>query len=192
MIGMSAYIKPPKKIPFFLKLGIWISNKVTGKDLLPPKLLAWYPKAAIGSGILESLVAHGNKDLDSRILKLVRIQCSLAASCPFCIDMNAFEYEKDGITEEELAVLQGKLDLKQVTTFSAREKLALDYSKGISSTPVSFAPTLIHELKEHFSEREIVILATTSAQVNYWARVIAALGVPPAGFSNKPYITLDS
>ncbi len=181
---MSAYINPPKKIPIFLKIGIWISKKVTGKDLLPPKLLAWYPKAAIGSGILESLVAHGSKDLDSRILKLIRIQCSLSASCPFCIDMNSFDYTLDHITEEELAVLQGELDLKQVTTFSIREKLAIEYSKGISSTPVSFAATLIHELKEHFTEREIVIMATTSAQVNYWARVIAALGVPPAGFSN--------
>jgi len=187
---MSAYINPPTKIPLFLKIGIWISKKVTGKDLLPPKLLAWYPKAAIGSGILESLVAHGSKDLDSRILKLIRIQCSLSASCPFCIDMNSFDYALDNITEEELAVLQGELDLKQVTTFSIREKLAIEYSKGISNTPVSFAPTLIHELKEHFTEREIVIMATTSAQVNYWARVIAALGVPPAGFSN--HLTLQT
>ncbi len=74
--------------------------------------------------------------------------------------------------------------MKQVTTFSIREKLAIEYSKGISSTPISFGPTLIQEITEHFSEREIVILATTSAQVNYWARMIAALGVPPAGFSN--------
>ena len=32
------------------------------------------------------------------------------------------------------------------------------------------------------NEREIVILATTSAQVNYWARLIQALGCPPAPF----------
>lgn len=182
---MSAFINPPKKIPLFLKMGIWISKKVTGRDLLPPKLLSWYPRAAIGAGVLESLVAHGTKDLDRRILKIVRIQCSLSVSCPFCIDMNSFEYEKDGITEEEIAVLQGIIDMKQVTTFSIREKLAIEYSKGISSTPISFAPTLIQEITEHFSEREIVILATTSAQVNYWARMIAALGVPPAGFSNN-------
>ena len=101
---MSAFINPPKKIPLFLKMGIWISKKVTGRDLLPPKLLSWYPRAAIGAGVLESLVAHGTKDLDRRILKIVRIQCSLSVSCPFCIDMNSFEYEKDGITEEEIAV----------------------------------------------------------------------------------------
>lgn len=46
---MSAFIKQPKKIPFFLKLGIMISRRVTGKDLLVPKLLAWYPRVAISS-----------------------------------------------------------------------------------------------------------------------------------------------
>lgn len=33
--------------------------------------------------------------------------------------------------------------------------------------------------------REIVILASTAAQVNYWARLIQALGIPPAGFSEQ-------
>jgi len=90
---MNAFIKPPKKIAFFLKLGIAISKRVTGKDLLVPKLLAWYPKVAISSGILEALV--------------------------------------------------------------------------------------------NFTEREIVILASTVAQVNYWARLIQGLGAPPEGFSDK-------
>ena len=30
-----------------------------------------------------------------------------------------------------------------------------------------------------------VTIASTSAQVNYWTRLIQALGVPPAGFSDK-------
>ena len=50
---MNAFIKPPDKIPLLLKLGIMISKRVTGKDLLVPKLLAWYPKVAISSAILE-------------------------------------------------------------------------------------------------------------------------------------------
>jgi hypothetical protein len=38
-----------------------ISKRITKKDLMAPKLLAWYPKAAFGSGILEAMVAHGRK-----------------------------------------------------------------------------------------------------------------------------------
>lgn len=182
---MDAFIKPPEKIPFYLKFGIWLTKKFTGKDLLPPKLLAWYPKAAISSGILESLVAHGKKDLDKRILKIVRIQTSFAVSCPFCIDMNSHEYEEAGLSKNELLALQGKIDFQGVNTFSRKEILAIKYTKYISQTPLSFPASFIKELKENFNEREILILASTAAQVNYWARLLQALGVPPAGFTNN-------
>lgn len=182
---MSAFIQPPEKIPFYLRLGIWVSKKITGKDLLPPRLLSWYPKAAISSGILESLVAHGDKDLSKRMLKLVRLQTSFAISCPFCIDMNSLELDRHGITPEELSALQGITDISAVTTFSVKERLAVQYAIGISKTPVSFPENFIKDLTGNFSEREIVILATTSAQVNYWGRLLQSLGVPPAGFSDN-------
>ncbi|MDY0234751.1 MAG: hypothetical protein RBR71_01910 [Gudongella sp.] len=181
----NAFIKPPKKIPFYLKFGMAISKRVTKKDLLVPKLLAWYPKVAISSAVLESLVAHGNKDLNERILKLVRIQASMSVACPFCIDMNSFEYEKSGISEDEMQVLAGRAGFDQVNTFSTREILAIEYTKLISQTPVIIPIEFIEKVKSEFSEREIVILSSTAAQVNYWARMIKALGVPPAGFSNK-------
>ncbi len=84
-----------------------------------------------------------------------------------------------------MAALQGRTDPSKVTTFSDREKLALEYAKCASKSPLSFPAPLIEQLKKHFSEREIVILASTTAQVNYWARLLQALGVPPAGFSDN-------
>jgi alkylhydroperoxidase family enzyme len=182
---MEAFINPPVKIPFYLRIGIWISKRVTGKDMLPARILAWYPKAAVGSGALESLVAHHDGKLDERILKIVRIQASFAAACPFCIDMNSFQYEETHITKDELMVLQGRKDVDEVLTFSPRERLAMRYAKLVSQTPLQFPRPFIEELKQHFNEREIVILASTAAQVNYWARLIQALGIPPAGFSNQ-------
>lgn len=180
-----AFIKPPKKIPLFLKIGIAISKKVTKKDLLVPKLLAWYPRVAISSAILETMVAHGKGDLNKRILKIVRIQASLSVSCPFCIDMNSSEYEGDGITKQELNCLTGKLNIDDVLTFNIKEKLVIEYTKLISQTPIKIPRKFMKKIKLNFTEREIVIIASTAAQVNYWARLIQALGVPPAGFSNK-------
>ncbi|MDP4143830.1 MAG: carboxymuconolactone decarboxylase family protein [Bacillota bacterium] len=182
---MNAFIKPPKKIPLFLKLGIIISRRITGKDLLVPKLLAWYPKVAISSGILESLVAHGKKDLNERILKLVRIQVSLSVSCAFCIDMNSFGYERYGITKQELDVLSGRISIDKVATFSPKERIAIEYAKCLCETPIKLKRGVIDNLTNTFTEREIVILASTIAQVNYWARLIHGLGVPPEGFSDK-------
>lgn len=182
---MQAFIAPPQHIPFYLNIGIWISKKITGRDLLPAKLLAWYPKAAISSGIMEALVAHKDAKLDKRILKLVRLQASFTAACPFCIDMNFHEYEQYGITADEISALQGRIEIDEVKTFSRREKIAMEYAQLISHAPLSFPPSFIEKLKASFTEREIVILASTAAQVNYWARLLQALGVPPAGFSER-------
>jgi len=181
----KAFIDPPKKINFFLKLGIKISHKITGKDLLVPKLLAWAPKVAISSGVLESLVAHGDKDLNPRLLKLVRIQTSLTVSCPFCIDMNTFDYQKDGITEDELSVLRGRKPENEVSSFSEKERATLDYVKHLCKSPIQMPREISDRLIRNFTSREIVILASTVAQVDYWARLIQGLGVPPEGFMDQ-------
>ncbi|PKN67762.1 MAG: hypothetical protein CVU54_16385 [Deltaproteobacteria bacterium HGW-Deltaproteobacteria-12] len=181
---MEAFINPPRKIPFYLKIGIWISRKVTGRDLLPARLLAWYPKVAISSGILEALVAHQDGNLDRRMLKLVRLQASFAVACPFCIDMNYHDYTDYGISREEILSLQSGIGTETIKTFSLRELLALEYARLISSLPLEFPQSFIEKMKASFSEREIVIIASTAAQVNYWARLLQSLGVPPAGFSD--------
>lgn len=181
---MSAFIDPPGRTPSWLKLGIWISEKITGKRMLPARILAWYPKAAIGSGLLESLVAHRDGKLDERMLKLVRMAASFAAACPFCVDMNSYDYQAVGITDDEVLVLRGKLEPDSVPTILVQEKLAIQYARLVSQTPLKFYPDFIEQLKANFNEREIVILASTAAQVNYWARLIQALGIPPAGFSD--------
>ena len=179
----AAYIKPPKKIPFFLKLPMWIAKKKVKKDLLLPKILAWNPKTAISSGIMEALITHDDKEVPKRLLKLIRIQISIDAACPFCIDMNSFEYDKENVTDEEIKYLQNK-DIDLCPTLSNKEKIALKYISAITKTPVIISEELITEVKKEYSEHAILILASTAAQVNYWARLIRGLGVPTAGFTN--------
>jgi AhpD family alkylhydroperoxidase len=177
---MQAFIDPPKRIPLVLKLGIWFSERITGRIMLPARILAWYPKAAIGSGAMESLVAQEDGLMTRRMLKLIRMSASHSAACPFCVDMNSHEYREAGITDEEAESLRG--DFEQVASFSERERLAITYARTISQTPLKFYPDLVERVKSEFNEREFVILVSTAAQVNYWARLIQGLGIPPAGF----------
>lgn len=178
--GGSAFIEPPRRIPLLLRFGLWIVRRRTGVDLLPPRLLTWYPKAAISSGIMEALIAHEDGAVSERMLKLVRMAVSFTASCPFCVGLNSQGWERL-ITEEELAAVQGVTPLAEVGTFSERERLAIEYARLISQTPLALSAAFGDRLTASFSEREIVVLATTSAQVNYWARLIQGLGCPPAG-----------
>ncbi|MHB8772344.1 MAG: carboxymuconolactone decarboxylase family protein [Syntrophales bacterium] len=182
---MVAFIEPPPRIHLLLKAGIRLAEKITGKPMLPARLLAWYPKAALGSAALEALVAHHDGKLDKRMLKLVRLSASFAAACPFCIDMNSAECREAGITDAEFLALHEQGDCESVPSLSQREKLAMRYARLISATPLRFPADFIAGITAHFTEREIVVLASTAAQVNYWARLIQALGVPPAGFSAR-------
>jgi AhpD family alkylhydroperoxidase len=179
---MQAFIYPPTRIPLVLKLGIWISERITGRVMLPARILAWYPKAAIGSGALESMVAHEDGRMNRRMLKLIRMAASYATACPFCVDMNSHAYREAGITDEEAESLRGNFE--NVASFSDREKLAIAYSRTISQTPLKFQPDLVERVRSAFNEREFVILVSTAAQVNYWARLIQGLGIPPAGFGS--------
>ena len=99
--------------------------------------------------------------------------------------MNSFEYEKEDISDEEISSLVKHINPDLIKTFSLKEILALEYTAMISQTPVSIPESYVDKLKAEFTAREIVILASTAAQVNYWARLLKSLGVPPAGFSDQ-------
>ena len=176
--GKEAFISPPLAMPFYLQLGIWFAEREAGQTLLPARLLAWYPKAAISSGVLEAMIATSKDGLSPRLLQVVRLQTSLIVACPFCIAMNSVDSEDGSLTSAEVSALQGQIELDAVTTFTQRERLAAEYARLISATPLAFPPAFVEELTANFTEREIIILATTAAQVNYWARLIQALGIP--------------
>ena len=182
---MDAYIRAPKKIPLIFKLGIWIAEKKVGKKLLAARILTWYPKAALGAGVLESLVAHEEGKVTPRLLKLIRMQVSFSASCPFCIDMNSSEYSKLHITEAEIEALQGSKAIDDVKSFSEEERIALKYARALTSTPIRLDHTVLEAALRKFNEREFVVIASTIAQVNFWTRLIQGIGVPPAGFADS-------
>ena len=176
---MTGFIAPPSKTPWYLRPGLWMARRITGKDPLPGRLLAHFPKAAFGVGLFE-LTAASPRNLDARCLAIVRIVASVVGGCPFCVDMNAATWQRAGLTALELqALLQNG---PPVTSFSRREQAAATYAEALSKTPVVVAAILQTELLAVFTPREIVVLAVTAAQVNFWTRFNQGLGVPAAGF----------
>ncbi len=176
---MAAFIAPPARIPWYLRAGLAVARRRSGKDLLPAQLLTWYPRAALGSAALESLIAHNDGRITERMLKLVRMAVSFAVECPFCIGLNSDGWERL-MSLAELQTIQGITTLED-STLTAPERLAVEYARLASATPLSFAAEFVARLTTEFSEREVVVLATTAAQVNYWARLIQSLGAPPEG-----------
>ncbi len=186
------FIDPPKKTPFWVRLLIRIGDVAAGRKLTPPRILAHYPKALVSSGIFEGLITHKDRQISHRLLQLIRMQVSFTVSCPFCIDMNSKEFQRSSISDEEIEALQGEHRLDEIKSFSEREKTALEYTRAICRTPILIEPELVKKVKEAFTEREMVIIASTAAQVNYWTRLIQAFGILPDGFNeNCPILKLD-
>lgn len=160
---------------------LWIAAKLAGKDPLPARFLAYFPKGAIGAGLLELSAAGAPNDLDARTLATARIVASSVAGCPFCIDMNAATWQKAGLSPDELYLLLHNQQ-SQWHLLGRREYCAARYAVALSQTPVEVDPVLIESLKEVFSAKDIVVLANTISQVNYWSRFNQGLGIPSAGY----------
>lgn len=86
--------------------------------------------------------------------------------------------EATGMSADDMLAVREQLALELVPSFSARERLAVQYARLLSQTPFKFHPKFIKQLKAHFTEREMVILASTATQVNDWAQLIQAPGIP--------------
>ena len=174
----AAFVDPPPRLPLLLRAGTWLAERIAGRTLLLPRLLAWYPRSALGAGLLEATIAHRDGRIDRRVLKLVRLAASHATACPFCVEMNSERHVEAGVTPAELEALAARADVEAIPTLSPLERIAVRYARLVSATPLRFHPDFAEELRRTFDEREIVVLATTAAQVNYWARMAQALGVP--------------
>jgi AhpD family alkylhydroperoxidase len=172
----------PTPPPLWLRPLVWLAERIAGGPLPPARLLAMSPRQALGAGILELTAASAPRDLDPRSLATARIIASLTAGCPFCLDMNAATWRRARLSADDLSALLSADPLRW-EALGAREAAAARYARALSLTPAHVSPALQAELRALFSPREIVVLATTIAQVNMWSRFGEGLGVPPLGMA---------
>ena len=177
-------VAPPPHPAWYLRLSLWLTRRITGKDPMPARLLTHFPRGALGAGLFELSAAGAPRDLEGRVLAAARIVASTVGGCPFCIDMNAATWKRAGLTVEELRVLL-ELQVERFDELGARVATAARYARALSLTPITLDLELRAALGQHYSEREIVVLAATIAQVNFWTRFNQGLDVSAAGFFDE-------
>jgi alkylhydroperoxidase family enzyme len=188
----KSFISPPPKIPAFSRFLLGFAEREFDKELLPGRVLTWSTNMGVASGALELYIEKGAaKDLEPRMVYILRMQVSYAASCPFAIDVNSWMYKDHGITGEEISAMQGAIPIDDVSTFTDREKAALQYAVAMTQTPLRFDEKLLSDVRRLFSHEEIVAIAALAAKVNYWARFIEAMRIKPAGYTDDPLLRLE-
>lgn len=151
----------------------------TGSGMEPIEVWAHQPKMMIGMGKFNQAVRKG-KSIDERLKNLVELKGAQMIGCEYCVDLGSQICRNSGLSDDELLALPR---YRQSDLFNDREKLALDYAVAVMRTPVEVTDELFAQIKEHFSDEQLVELTALLTLVNL-DRFNAAFGIGSAGFSD--------
>ena len=141
-----------------------------------------YPKTSPGGlTAMLGLERHVRKSgLEADLLELVRLRASQLNGCAYCIDMHTKDARAAGETEQRL---HGVVAWRETPYYTERERAALAWTEavtGIGDRGVSEA--LFREVREHFSEEELVDLTLALVAINGWNRLAISFGAPVGSY----------
>jgi AhpD family alkylhydroperoxidase len=151
----------------------------TGNGLQPMEIWAHRPKMMMGMGKFNQAVRKG-KAVDERLKNLVELKGAQMIGCEYCVDLGSQICRNSGLSDDELLALPR---YRQSDLFTDREKLALDYTAAVMRTPVEVTDELFAQMKEHFTDQQLVELTAHLMVVNL-DRFNAAFRIGSAGFSD--------
>jgi len=166
------------------RLGPRMMKKLTGREpqtesgIEPMEIWAYQPKMMVGMGRFNQAVRKGNT-VDERLKNLVELKGAQMIGCEYCVDLGSQICRKSGLSDEELLALAR---YRESDLFTEREKLALDYTVGVMRTPVEVTDDLFDQMKEQFSDQQLVEITAHLTVVNL-DRFNAAFAIGSAGFS---------
>jgi AhpD family alkylhydroperoxidase len=179
---------PPEKAGAMVKLVYWFMKKGmtkltgraphTGNGIEPVEIWAHQPKMMSGMGKFQQAVRKGTA-VDERLKNLVELKGAQMIGCEFCVDLGSQICRKSGFSDDELLALTR---YRQSDLFTEREKLALDYAVAVMRTPVAVTDELFVQMKQHFTDAQLVEITALLTVVNL-DRFNAAFGIGSAGFS---------
>lgn len=117
--------------------------------------------------------------IDPRLRELLEVRVSQMNGCAFCLDMHARQARRAGETQQRLDCLAG---WREMPTFDARERAALEWAEALTRIADTHAPDEAYEaLRPHFSDEEIVALTVVVTMINSWNRMQIAMRRNPPG-----------
>lgn len=116
-----------------------------------------------------ALQKAANAGLDLSLVYLIKIRASQINNCRFCIKLNTVDALKNGEQQDRIDQLAY---WRAANVFSPQERAALAWTETL---------TLIHpngvnhsdfaEIREYFSEKEVVDLSVVIIAINSWNRL---------------------
>jgi len=128
---------------------------------------------------LETYVAKSSS-LEPSLLELVRFRASQINGCAYCLDMHSKDARAHGESEQRLYALSA---WRETPFFSDRERAALEWTEAITLISEGHAPDHIYaEVRQHFTEEELVNLTLAIVAINGWNRLAIAFRSVPGAY----------
>ena len=115
--------------------------------------------------------------LEPLLLELVKMRASQINGCAYCIDMHSKDARAMGESEQRLYELNA---WRETPFYTERERAALLWTEELTLISQGHAPDAVYdEVRQHFSEKELVNLTLAIVAINGWNRLAI-------GFRSQP------
>ena len=116
---------------------------------------------------LNMAVMENHGDLTSEFKRLIAFVSSNTSGCRYCQAHTIRAAERYGASKERL---ENIWNFEQSDCFSDQEKVALKFTREASKVPVATTKELEEELKQHWSENDIIEIMSVIALFGYLNR----------------------
>jgi uncharacterized peroxidase-related enzyme len=120
-----------------------------------------------------SFYATVGRSLDRKLYELIYLRVSLINGCRYCAQHHIAASKRAGLTGEDWAELQAG----NYSRYSGKERAALNYVEKLTRAPHEINDDDFDELKNNFSEPEIVDIHLLAGLANLTNRVTDPLGL---------------
>ena len=128
---------------------------------------------------LESYVRKSSR-LEPSLLELVKMRASQINGCAYCLDMHSKDARASGETEQRLYALNA---WRETPFFTDRERAALAWTEAVTEVSQTHVPDSVYdEVRQRFTEEELVNLTLAVATINAWNRLAIALRAVPGHY----------
>lgn len=131
---------------------------------------------------LETYLARQSRredGIDKPLMELVKIRVSQINHCAFCIDMHTRDARAIGETEQRIYALNA---WRETPFFTERERAALAWAEANTLLPNGIEQALFDELRQQFSEAQLVNLTLVIATINAWNRFGVSFAPVPGSY----------
>ena len=118
--------------------------------------------------------------LEPSLLELVKLRASQINGCAYCIDMHWKDARARGESEQRL---YGLMAWRESPYYTERERAALAWTEAVTLIADSHVPDeLYEEVRQSFTETELVNLTFALVAINGWNRLAISLRTEPGTY----------